>query len=148
LSPSSSPSPSIGLGYTKYSREAAVTLPSDDADLSTLYTAAEVQKVSLIDGIFVDIGATDEYMIHEYKDFIDISTSIQINWRGKSTQDASKSPIFMQIYDRGAAGWVTIAQDISAAASADVTLKAVIDDTTPYIDSHDVIASRIYQEAV
>lgn len=148
-SPSSSISASPSLGYEDYSRQGIQDfLPSNNDDLVTMYTTAEMAIVSQIDGVFVVQTGTDVYMIHQFKNFIGESTQVQLNWKGKSTETCSVSPITLQIFNQQSQLWQTVDQDGSAVAGADVTLTATILDTSFYIDPDQVITCRVFQEAL
>lgn len=150
-SASVSPSASPSLGLEDYSRTAVDAdhlLPSDDTDLATIYTPIEVQKVANIDGVFVDQDGTDQWMIHQYKNFIGISTALMLNWKGRSTLSTQTSPIYLQIFNRNSNLWQTVGSDTLTGPNVDITLEATILDTSFYIDDNKVIASRVYQEAI
>lgn len=122
-------------------------LPTDNSDLSTVYSAIDVQTVANIDNNFVCQTATGEYMVHQYKNFIGASTQIQLNWKGKSSQDTSLEPIYLQIYNQQSNIWQTVASDIKSLPGVDIRLEVTILDTSFYVDADQVITCRIFQEA-
>jgi hypothetical protein len=147
MSPSESPSPS--LGYQDYTKEANVALPGNDDDLSTQYSAPEVAKVAVIDLDRVPQSANvDSYAIHQFKDFIGgalnngtLTCVVQTNC------PPSSSTVYLQIYNRVSVGWDPVDSDNSSNPDEDFTLTGFIEDFSNYKDGNTVISCRVYQKA-
>lgn len=148
LSPSVSESPSPSTGYTGYTRGNYAVLPTNDDDLETTYTAQDVLDVATADDIRVDQDATNEFMIHEYKNFVGDQPSCQLNWEGQTTLAPATSTIYLQIYNRNTTTWDTVDSDNSSSVNTDFVLFASIADLTNYIDATNLISCRIYQDAM
>lgn len=86
-------------------------------------------------------------MIHQFKNFVGASTQVQLNWKGKSTQDSSLEPILLQIFNQQSSLWQTVASDAKSLPGVDVTLTASILDTSFYKDADSLITCRVCQEA-
>lgn len=150
LSPSASQSPSASpsQGYTDYSRGNYVALPTDDADLETLYTAQEVIDVSTDDGVRVDQDGVTEFMVHQFRNFIADQSTCQVHWNGQTTLGANVSTVYLQVFNTNTSSWETKDSDNISSSGVDFDLVADILDTTNYVDTSNVITCRIYQEAM
>jgi hypothetical protein len=148
LSPSASPSASPSPGYQEYTRGDEVALPGDDTDLETSYTPQDYIDVSTKNDVRVDQTATQEYMIHQFKDYVGSENSCNLEWEGQTTLAPTSSTVYLQIYNRNTLTWDTVDSDNTSAADADFTLEANIADLTNYKDGSDVISCRVYQEAL
>jgi hypothetical protein len=143
-SPSTSPSP----GWESYSRQTASTLPTTDADLSTVYTAGEVTDVETKNNVYVDQLTTGEYAIHEFKDFVVSTTGgISFEWYGKSSLAPSVSDVNLQIYNYDDDEWEDVDSDGSTAADTNFSLFGDIADVTNY-QQGGVVTCRVWQLAV
>ena len=131
-----------------YTRGDYLALPADDADLEVTYTIPEIDKLSLNDGIEVCQTATQEYMIHQFKDFVDGNVTCQLNWNGQSTLAPSASTVYLQIYNHTTTTWFTADFDDTTAADTDFDLIANIADLTDYKDGSNIISCRVYQLAL
>lgn len=145
-SPSSSPSASPSAGYQDYTRGNYATLPTDDADLETAYSAQDITDVATKDDVRVSQGAIDQFAIHQYKDFAGNSGTLE--WEGQTNCAAFLSTVYLQIYNRNTTEWETLDSDDTTAADTDFTLTANVADFTNYKDGNGIISSRIYQEAI
>jgi len=149
VSPSSSASvsPSPSLGYADYTCGDENTLPGDDTNLETNYTAGDVTDVETINNVRVDQTGTGEFIIHQFKTFVS-ENSATITSVGQSTQATSTSTVYLQIYNRDTTTWDAIDSDNTTNINADFTLSGVIAELTNYKDASNIISCRVYQEAV
>ena len=144
-SASASPSP----GFSDYTREEILNLPTNTNDLSTVYTAQEIIDVSSLDGIYVGQVGTLDYMIHQFK--IYIATSVDdptILCKGYSLLDASLSTIYLQIFNQISNLWETLDSDNHTKAGHSFRLAGDINNFTNYRDINKVVTCRVYQLAI
>lgn len=142
--------PDIGAweyGGSLYTRYHYNTLPTDDADLTTIYTESDITKVATDDTDMVPQSATDEYAIHQFKVDASGKTSVTIDWVGQSNVPCTQSAVYLQIYDQVEIGWTTIDSDTTTLANTDIPLEFFISDLGPYKDVNGIITCRVYQEA-
>jgi len=123
-------------------------LPLNDDDLETNYSVQDEIDVETNDGDRVAQEATDEYAIHQYKDFIGNSESADVEWEGRTNQNCAFSTVFLQIYNQNETTWETLDSESAEVADTDFTLSGNIPDTTNYRDASNIISCRIYQLAV
>lgn len=147
-SKSQSPSASPSTGFADYSRGNYAALPTDDAELETLYSGSDVTDVATDNGVRVSQSAITEYMIHQYKNFVGANTNCVLTWNGQTDLSPASSTVNMQIYNRNSTTWETIASNNTASANTDFTIAFTVNDVTNYIDGDKVISSRIYQLAL
>lgn len=148
ISPSSSISLSPSEGYSLYSRGDYAALPANDNDLETTYTDAEEVDVATKDGVRVDQTATQEYMIHQFKNFLGTRLFCTLEWYGQSTLAPSLSPVYLQIYNQSTDTWETVDSDDSSGEDTNFTLTADIAELVDYRDASNVISCRVYQLAL
>jgi hypothetical protein len=146
LSPSASVSPSPSPGWTDYTRGDENILPTNDDDLETVYSVPERDKLSLVDGQRVCQSASDEFAIHQFKDYVN-QTAATFRWTGQSSISCATSTVYLQIYKRTTNEWETIDFDDATLADTDIELVGVVADLTNYKDSNSVVSCRVYQEA-
>lgn len=146
VSPSISPSPS--LGFSLYSREASISLPTNNNDLSTIYTDAEYEAVSVNEDVYVGQVGTQQYMIHEFKSFVGSHTRCNIEWEGNSSLAPDASTVYLQIYNQITQLWETVAHCDDAEAYQDFELEKKISDLTNYVGADHLISARVYQLAI
>jgi hypothetical protein len=144
FSPSFSPSPSAG--WKGYSRGHYTNLPADDADLES-YTEQDMLDVAAEDTAWVAQSATDQYAVHQYKDYVSLD-SVTFTWVGQTTIAPSASPVVLEVYKYAdPAGWVEKARKSDGAANVDFILTASISDMTDYKNPGGVVTCRVYQMA-
>jgi hypothetical protein len=146
LSPSASVSPSPSPGWRDYTRGDEDILPTNDNDLETLYSVPEIDKLSLEDGQRVCQTASNEYAIHQYKDYVN-QAAATFRWTGQSSIPCATSTVYLQIYKRTTNEWETIDFDDATLADTNIDLIGVVADLTNYKDYNNVVSCRIYQEA-
>jgi hypothetical protein len=139
---------SIETLYVEYTRGSYNSLPTDDANLATRYTPQDYIKVSEIDGIYVDQTGEYQYMIHEFKDTIQVANTCTVTWVGKTNLPPSISPIILEIYNRDTELWDQLDSDNSSPSYSNLTLTSEINDLTDYKDTNNYICCRVYQLAV
>lgn len=130
-----------------YTRGDVVGLPTDDTDLETVYSAGDVTDVETNNGVRVAQTATNQYMIHQFKDYIGSAGACNVSWEGQTTWPPASSTVNLQIYNRNTTTWETIDSDNTTAEDTDFTLSANIADTTNYKDGDGYISCRVYQQA-
>jgi hypothetical protein len=148
LSPSVSPSASPSYGYAGYTKGDYAVLPADDSDLEVNYTGSDVTNVSSKNDVYVDQTATEEYILHQYKNFVSVANSCDIEAELKSSLAPTLSTVYLQIYNRDSSTWETIDSDNTSSADTDFILTASVVDLTNYKDATEVISCRIYQLAL
>ncbi len=117
-------------------------------DLETNYTEADVTNVATKNDVRVAQTATQEYMIHQFKNFVGDHASCQVEWEGQTTLAPTTSTVYLQIYNRNTSTWDTIDSDNTSNADTDFILKVDVPDLTNYKDARNVISCRVYQEAL
>ncbi len=142
ISPSVSPSPSPG--FTDYTRGDYVTLPTDDTDLETLYSAGDYTNVSAQDSVYVSQTATNQFAVHQFKNYVS-TNNCRVTWVGKTSLAPSTASVFLQIYNRTTLTWVIIDSDGTSAVNTNFTLTAIIPDLTDYKNAQNLISCRVHQ---
>lgn len=133
-----------------YSRESNASLPTDDADLSTIYTGAEVDQVDADDADRVALAeVSGQYAIHLYKTrHTDVTKNIAVQWNGQSSIAPSTASVVFQIYNQVTPGWETLDTESAAGADTDFTLNGTVTaNADDYYDAGGWVAVRIYQLA-
>ena len=154
LSPSISPSisasvsPSPSPGWEDYTRGDENVLPADDTELETAYSVQDYIDVSTKNDVRVAQIATDEYTLHQFKNYVGTSPLANIEWEGQSDLASSSSTVCLQIYNRNSTTWETVDSDNTTNADTDFTLTAHIANLTNYKNASNVISCRVYQEAI
>ena len=148
LSASVSPSVSPSEGYQGYTRGDENILPLDDNDLETGYSAQDLLDVAEVDASSVCQTATQEYMIHMFKDYVGTNTKCKLNWKGQTTLEPSSSTVHLQIFDRIGTKWDDVDTDNTSDPDVDFILEGNVEDLTNYKDDNNVISCRVYQEAL
>ena len=123
-----------------------MALPTDDADLETNYSAQDVLDVGTNDTIRVSQSATEQYAIHQFKDYTENNSAL-LTWDGQTNVPCNESTVYLQIYHRST-GWETVDSDSLSGADTDFELQAEISDLTNYKDGSGIICCRIYQQAL
>ena len=141
VSPSSSPSP----GYEGYTKGDVVDLPVDDTDLETAYSDQNYLDVDTKNNVRVGQTATNEYTIHQFKDYVGATGSCSLEWEGQTNCEGSFSTIYLQIYNRQTPAWETVDSNEVIGEDIDFILTANIADLTDYKDTNSVISCRVYQ---
>lgn len=142
---SASPSP----GTADYSRGEYSSLPLDDTDLTTPYSAQDYIDVSTKNNIWVSETETDgKYAVHQYKNFTSPHNVCTLNWQGQTDLGAYLSSVYLQIYNRNTASWQTVKINDSALENTDFDMTADIPSLINYKDGNSMIASRIYQRGL
>jgi len=95
----------------------------------------------------VNQAATDEYAIHQYKDFVGGAFRADLEWEGQTDIDCSISTVYLQIFNHLPPGWENIDSNNSAPANVDFILSGHIADLAAYKNASNVISCRILQDA-
>lgn len=136
------------MGYSLYSRGNLSDIVVDDSDLSITYTEQEETDVSETNATRVGQTGILEYMIHQYKDFVNEKDYCTIEWLGRSTLEPTRSTIYLQIYNQTSGLWETIDSNDTASYDQDVELEKTLLDLTNYKTEGNIMSCRIYQEAI
>jgi len=123
-------------------------LPADDTDLGTAYTEQDLIDVSTKNDVRVSQTATDEYAIHQFKDFVEDSNAVSLEWEGQTDCAPVFSTVYLQVYNRNTLTWDTVDSDNSSPVDTDFVLSGNIPDLTNYVDANKVISCRVYQYSV
>lgn len=134
--------------YLQYYTRTAVALPSNDADLATVFTTEEDYNIKLVDSIRVSQTASSDSAIFQFKDVIPGNNVATLTWTGQTNVAGGDSTIYLQAYNRDTTTWTTIDSDNTIAANTDFTLTGVISSLTNYLDSSGMISCRVYQAVV
>lgn len=132
-------------GYTDYSRGAYASLLTNDNDLETFYTEQEVEGVTNNDGTRVDQTGANEYIIHQFKNFVGANTECQIHWEGQSSLAAHESTVYLQIYNQTYDRWDTVTYNATRAQDKDFEMIGELRDLTEYKTAQNLISCRVYQ---
>lgn len=124
-------------------------LDSDNTNLDYPFTAFQVSQVSGDDGdYFIEYGS--EYMMRQYKyKHINNTDGMTFIWRGRSTYDTRRSPMFIQVYNVNSNQWETLARETRIPPDTDFT--AQVSQTTNmsnYYTATNVITFRSYQQVL
>lgn len=120
-------------------------MPTDDADLETIYSEAEETDIATKNNVRVEQTATSQYMIHQFKEFVGANKSCQVELEVQATLTPAYSTVYFQIYNHDTSTWETIDSDNSSPADTDFTLIAEIKHLTDYKDAGNVVSYRVYQ---
>jgi hypothetical protein len=121
-------------------------LPTNNNDLETSYTTQDETDVADDDGVRVNQSATDEYAIHQFKNFVG-GNSASFIWNGQSDLACSASTIYLQIYDTNLTTWETVDSDSTTAANTDFDLTFFKSNLTDYKNNQGIVTCRVYQLA-
>jgi len=94
--------------------------------------------------VFVIQTATNQYAIHQFKDYVTGSGSYTFRWKGKSDLAPNESSVVLQIYNFNLTTWETIDTDNSEIADTIFILESIVSDITDYNDNN-LVVCRIYQ---
>ena len=92
--------------------------------------------------------ATDEFAIHQFKDFAGSASSATLEWEGQSDIAPTTSTVYLQIYNYDTPAWENVHSNNTTEVSTDFILTGGIADLTNYKDDGNIITCRVYQEAV
>ena len=143
---------SISTLYVSYSRGAYDLLPNNTVDLTTLYNLTDYADVAAIDGIYVDQTGTFQFLLHQFKDVVQVANTCDVTWVGTTNFPPNTNPpwtvITLQIFNRNSSTWELIASNGTSPAYTQITLTAHMSDLTNYRDANGVICCRVYQLAL
>lgn len=130
-----------------YTREAKVSLPGNDTDLATAYSAQDYTDVASDNAVRVGVTGVLGYLIHEFKDKNTNNTDqVTLTWNGQSDVAPSTTSVRLQVYNRNSTTWETLATESSASANTDFTLTgSVTSNLSNYYDGSFYISGRVYQ---
>lgn len=131
-----------------YTKGDYASLPTDDTDLSIIYSLIEIENLDSTNGTTIYQYITSNYSIHQYREVAGTSgtaTSGIFTWNGQSNYAPSSSVVTMQIYNFNTASWETIDTDNATAASTNFTLYAVVSNLTNYKNANNETVVRVWQ---
>ena len=123
-------------------------MPTGIDNLNVSYSSQDYDDVATNDDIRVAQIATDDYAIHQFKDYIGSDNKATLTWEGQSDLAPSSSTTYLQIYNLDTISWETLDSDNISDVNIDFTLTSQIVDLTNYKDGNNVIVCRVYQQAV
>jgi hypothetical protein len=142
---SSSSSATTSAGKT-YTRGDLSSLPADDTNLKTTFSASDYTTVTTEDGNRVANPSFRGYSIKLFKDKSVTPIQFTAFWRGRTNLAPSESPVMLQVYNRVSGTWLTVATNNSSPANTTFTLTSFINTNyTDYFDANFEVASRIIQ---
>ena len=145
VSPSMSPSPSPG--WQDYTKGDYNVLPANANDLENAYTVQNYTDVSSDNEEYTPQTGTEEFMIHQFKDYVGAATTCTINCNLKTTQDPSASTVYLQIWNKDDVQWDTLLEDSASDPNVDFNMNKSGVDLEHAKDASNVITCRVYQEA-
>lgn len=116
--------------------------------METNYSAQDYLDVNTKNDVRVEQTASDEFAIHQFKDYAGSQTKASLECELQSSLAPSSSAVYLQIYNQEINEWETVDLDDSTAADTDFSLTAEVNDLTDYKDTNNIISCRVYQEAV
>jgi len=124
-------------------------LPADNTDLENTYLAQDYLDVDTKNDVRVAQTATNEYAIHQFKDYVGSAASWGLEWEGQTDLAPSSSKVVLQIYNHNGGVWVDVDEETTASADQDFTLSGTITVNPDYYkDGSGLITARVYQEAI
>lgn len=147
-SSTSNSEPQLVIDYTPgitYTRGDEASLPANDNNLETTYSAGEVTTISASNDTRVGQSASGQYMIHQFKDSASGETSCTVTWEGQSTLAPSASAVVLQVYNQNTPAWENLDSDNSTNANTDFVLTGSIPDLTNYVSGGGDLSCRVYQ---
>ena len=123
-------------------------MPADDTNLENLYSAQDYIDVSTKNDVRVSQVASDEYALHQFKNYMGSSLATNLEWEGQTNLAPSSSTVYLQIYNRNTTTWEAIDSDNTTGASTDFSLTGFVANLTNYKDASNVISCRVYQDAI
>ena len=136
---------SDGLTYT---REGKSSLPTDDTDLATVYSAGEKTNVETDNGVRVTLNTVDlAYNIHQFrKQHTNSTDDITVTVDMQAEQAPSGRTVYLQIYNFNSAAWETLDSDSATAADTDFVLTGTQSGAAAnYYNGSDEVVIRVYQ---
>jgi hypothetical protein len=113
-------------------------------DLETAYSAQDYLDVDTKNDVRVGQIATNEWAIHQFKDWVG-SSPFTLEWEGQTNLDPATKTVYLQIFNRNTPTWETVDSDNTSAIDTDFTLTASKADPTNYTDANGVIVCRVFQ---
>jgi len=104
-----------------------------------------VSDVAAVDGNRVPQSATNEYAIHQFKDFT-TANSINLICNCRTSIPCSQSTLYLEIFNVLSEEWEVKDSDTTTGAGVDIELTASINDLTNYKQDN-IITCRVYQKA-
>jgi hypothetical protein len=135
-----------------YSRQQRGTLPSTDAELSTLYVGSDYGKVSADDtDLVLQPGSSfyrSGYMIHQYKQRGNNVSPFTATWTGQAKIPTILKPVTLEVYNRTSGLWEAIDSDNTSGSYVDFTLVGSVNSNlSDYFDGSNWLSFRVWQEA-
>jgi len=140
-------SPSPSPGWQDYTKGDYNVLPANANDLENAYTVQNYTDVSSDNEEYTPQTGTEEFMIHQFKDYVGAATTCTINCNLKTTQDPSASTVYLQIWNKDDVQWDTLLEDSASDPNVDFNMNKSGVDLEHAKDASNVITCRVYQEA-
>jgi hypothetical protein len=105
--------------------------------------------IDAIDSSWVLQDATDQYTIHQYKDYV-IGNSITLTWIGQTNIAPSQSNVVLEIYKVNGDGspvWEERDRKSDGLANVDFLLTDSISNISDYKNPSGIVTCRVYQYA-
>jgi hypothetical protein len=129
-----------------YTRTHTAVLPTDNTDLTTVYSAQDYLDVASEDAVWVSVtGANNEYTIHQFKDNVGAATSTNLFWEGQTNVGPPPLSVLLEIYNVNTTAWVTLVTKTTATSNVDFILSSTNLSLTNYKNGSNVISCRVYQ---
>jgi hypothetical protein len=129
-----------------YTRTHTAVLPTDNTDLTTVYSAQDYLDVASEDAVWVSVtGANNEYTIHQFKDNVGAATSTNLFWEGQTNAGPPPLSVLLEIYNVNTTAWVTLVTKTTATSNVDFILSSTNLSLTNYKNGSNVISCRVYQ---
>lgn len=140
-------------GIQDYTRGDEATLPANDNDLQTAFTAQDITDVATDNNVYVlqtALSTGEEFALFLFKDtHPDSLGTIILQCIAKSDIAPTQSTVFLQIFNRNSVTWETLDSDNVTAANVEFTLNGEQSaNLADYYDASNIIAARVYQEAM
>lgn len=112
-------------------------------------TAAQVSNVTTDDGGYFIQRGSEFVALHFQRWSPSVADSINIMWKGRSTESSIVSPIYLQVYNITSAQWETVDYDNTKLGDTDYILwGSPASAVSNYYDSNNQVSCRIYQQVV
>lgn len=132
---------------TVFTKENSSVLPSDNTNLTTLYTYTEIGKVASDDDERVSQSGID-YQIHQFQTpaHENNTDEILITVQVQTDKDPTSAPVHLQIYNFDISEWEDLNVDSSSSIDTDFDLTGLItSNVANYYNENNVVFYRVYQ---
>jgi len=131
-----------------YTRGDYVSVPTNDANLETTYTASNIVDVETHNEVFVSQTGQLQHMIHEYKNEVGAEANCRITAILQTDLDTALSHLYLDIYNYHNSEWNNLAEENDVGANTDITFNVIVSDLSNYKNGSNMMCCRIRQEAI